>query len=110
VRLCNIDPLIFVWLCRCFLAILNATLGGQVPDRDKVASERPSSLIALEIPRSGGRPRIDREIRAHIRRTNKENPVWGAPWIHGKLLMLGIEVAQSTVARYHASDVALAFM
>jgi len=30
----------------------------------------------------------------------KENPLWGAPRIHGELLMLGIEVAQSTVARY----------
>ena len=30
----------------------------------------------------------------------KENPLWGAPRIHGELLMLGIEVAQSTVTRY----------
>jgi hypothetical protein len=30
----------------------------------------------------------------------KETPLWGAPQIHGELLMLGIEVAQSTVARY----------
>ena len=29
-----------------------------------------------------------------------ENPLWGAPRIHGELLMLGIEVAQSTVAKY----------
>jgi hypothetical protein len=52
--------------------------------------------------RSGGRPRIDREIRDLIRRISKENPLWGAPRIHGELLMLGIEVAQSTVARYMA--------
>jgi hypothetical protein len=50
--------------------------------------------------RRGGRPRINREIRDLIRRMNKENPLWGAPRIHGELLMLGIEVAQSTVARY----------
>jgi transposase InsO family protein len=31
---------------------------------------------------------------------SKENFLWGAPRIHGELLMLGIEVAQSTVARY----------
>jgi hypothetical protein len=31
---------------------------------------------------------------------SKENPLWGAPRIHGELMMLGIEVAQSTVARY----------
>jgi hypothetical protein len=30
------------------------------------------------------------------------NRLWGAPRIHGELLMLGIEVAQSTVAKYMA--------
>ena len=32
---------------------------------------------------------------------SKENPLWGAPRIHGELLMLGIEVAQSTVAQVY---------
>ena len=32
--------------------------------------------------------------------SHKENPLWGAPRIHGELPMLGIEVAESTVARY----------
>jgi hypothetical protein len=50
--------------------------------------------------RVGGRPKIDREIRDLIRRMSKENPLWEAPRMHGELLMLGIEVAQSTVARY----------
>jgi transposase InsO family protein len=50
--------------------------------------------------RNGGRPRFDREIRDLIRKMSKENPLWGAPRIHGELLMLGIEVAESTVARY----------
>ena len=31
-----------------------------------------------------------------------ENSLWGAPRIHGELLKLGIEVAQSTVANYMA--------
>ena len=31
---------------------------------------------------------------------SRENPLWGAPRIHGELLMLGIEVAESTVSRY----------
>jgi hypothetical protein len=31
---------------------------------------------------------------------NLENPLWGAPRIHGELLMLGIDVAESTVGRY----------
>jgi hypothetical protein len=39
-------------------------------------------------------------MRALIRRMSRENPLWGAPRIHGELLMLGIEVAESTVGRY----------
>jgi transposase InsO family protein len=31
-----------------------------------------------------------------------ENPLWGAPRIHGELLKLGFEVAQSSVAKYMA--------
>jgi hypothetical protein len=34
----------------------------------------------------GGRPRLDSEIRALIRRMNRENPLSGAPRIHGELL------------------------
>lgn len=30
------------------------------------------------------------------------NPLWGAPRIHGELLKLGIEVGQTTVAKYMA--------
>src|SRR6202161_4320936 len=48
----------------------------------------------------GGRPRIDTELRALIRRMSVENPLWGAPRIHGELLKLGFEVAQSSVAKY----------
>ena len=50
----------------------------------------------------GGRPRIDTELRALIRRMSLENPLWGAPRIHGELLKLGLEVAQSNVAKYVA--------
>ena len=31
---------------------------------------------------------------------SRANPLWGAPHIHGELLKLGFEIAQSTVARY----------
>src|SRR5712664_1335902 len=48
----------------------------------------------------GGRPQIDTELRALIRRMSVENPLWGAPRIHGELLKLGFEVAQSSVAMY----------
>ena len=48
----------------------------------------------------GGRPQIDTELRALIRQMSRENPLWGAPRIHGELLKLGFEVAQSSVAKY----------
>ncbi len=43
---------------------------------------------------------IDTELRVLIRRMSVENPLWGAPRIHGELLKLGFEVAQSSVAKY----------
>jgi hypothetical protein len=47
-----------------------------------------------------GRPRIDHELRDLIRRMSQENPLWGAPRIHGELLKLGFDVAESTVSKY----------
>ena len=48
----------------------------------------------------GGRPQIDADLRALIRRMSVDNPLWGAPRIHDELLKLGFEVAQSSVAKY----------
>jgi hypothetical protein len=48
----------------------------------------------------GRRPQIETELRALIRRMSIENPLWGAPRIHGELLKLGHTVAQSSVAKY----------
>jgi transposase InsO family protein len=48
----------------------------------------------------GGRPQIEAGLRALIRQMSIENPLWGAPRIHGQLLKLGFEVAQSSVAKY----------
>ncbi len=50
----------------------------------------------------GGRPRIPSELRRLIGEMSRANPLWGAPRIDGELLKLGIEVAQSTVAKYTA--------
>jgi len=47
-----------------------------------------------------GRPQIDGELRALIRRMSQENPLWGVPRIHGELRKLGFNLAQSSVAKY----------
>ena len=47
-----------------------------------------------------GRPKIDKALRDLIQRICRENPLWGAPRIHGEFLKLGFSVAQSTVAKY----------
>jgi hypothetical protein len=49
-----------------------------------------------------GRPTIGKDVRDLIREISLANPLWGAPRIHGELLKLGIEVAQSTVSKYMA--------
>ena len=54
----------------------------------------------MEVPFARGRPRMGKEVRDLIRRMSFENALWGAPRIHGELLKLGIEVAQSTVSIY----------
>jgi hypothetical protein len=55
-----------------------------------------------------GRPKIDRELRELIRRMSKENQLWGAPRIHGELLKLGFEIAESTVSKYMIKQAAIA--
>src|SRR3989441_9432150 len=100
VRFTNSDRLFFVQLYRWFPSVLKA-----------VAIIRPETLVRWHRAgfrrywrwksRSlGGRPQIDVDLRALIRRISAENPLWGAPRVHGELLKLGFEVAQSSVAKY----------
>src|SRR5216683_2113226 len=100
VRLTNHDRLFFIQLYRWFPAILKV-----------LTIIRPETLVRWHRaglrgywrwksrPR-GGRPQIDTELRVLVRRMSVENPLWGAPRIHGELLKLGFEVAQSSVAKY----------
>ena len=50
--------------------------------------------------RRSGRPVINRALRDLIRRMSNDNPLWGAPRIHGELLKLGLTVSQATVSKY----------
>jgi Integrase core domain len=94
------DRALFVWLYRGFPRIL-----------DTIAVVRPETVVRWhrmgfaaywrwKSRPLGGRPWIRKEVRDLIRRMSFENPLWGAPKIHGELLKIGIEVAQSTVAKY----------
>jgi transposase InsO family protein len=47
-----------------------------------------------------GRPALDPQLIELIRQISADNPLWGAPRIHGELLKLGFRVAQSTVSKY----------
>jgi hypothetical protein len=94
------DRLFFIQLYRWFPTILNA-----------ITIVRPETLVRWhragfrrywrwKSHSLGGRPQIDADLRALIRRMSVDNPLWGAPRIHGELLKLGFEVAQSGVAKY----------
>jgi hypothetical protein len=48
----------------------------------------------------GGRPRVSSEVRHLIAQMARQNFLWGAPRIHGELLMLGFSVSEATVSRY----------
>jgi len=47
-----------------------------------------------------GRPRVPGEVRVLIRTMSRENPLWGAPKIHGELLKLGIDIGETSVSKY----------
>jgi transposase InsO family protein len=96
----NIDRLILVWLYRLFPSLLDAII---IVKPETVLRWHRRGFCAhwrWKSWRHGGRPRIDRDVRDLIRRMSRENPLWGAPRIHGELLMLGIGVSESTVGRY----------
>src|ERR1700726_1366597 len=69
---------------------------------DPLASRRLQRVLALEIKTRSGRPTTSLEVRQLIREISLANPLWGAPRIHGELLKLGIDVGQTTVAKYIA--------
>jgi len=100
VRLTNGDRLFLIQLYRWFPSVLKV-----------ITVIRPETLVrwhragfrrywCWKSRPFGGRPQISAELRAWIRRMSIENPLWGAPRIHGELLKLGFEVAQSSVAKY----------
>jgi len=100
VRLWNIDRLLLVWLYRLYPSLLDAIIIVQPETVIRWHRRGFRAYWRWKSRQLGSRPMTDSGIRALIRRMSRENPLWGAPRIHGELLMLGIEVAESTVGRY----------
>jgi transposase InsO family protein len=99
---CAVDRMIFVGLYRLFPKICDA-----------LAIVKPDTLVRWhragfrsywrwKSRRRGGRPIVPVEIRRLIREMSIANPLWGAQRIHGELLKLGIDIGQTSVAKYMA--------
>src|SRR5882757_3205488 len=103
-RLTVADRLIFVWLYRLFPSVLSAI--SVIEPKTVIRWHRMGFRLywRWKSRSRGGRPQIPGEIRHLIREMSLANRLWGAPRIHGELLKLGIEVAQSTVAKYMAKS------
>jgi hypothetical protein len=99
-RLRGSDRALLVWMTRLWPSLLGAV---QVVQPETVLRWHRAGFKMFWRWKSrnrAGQPRIDRGLRDLIQRMSRENPLWGASRIHGELLMLGFEVAQSTVSKY----------
>jgi hypothetical protein len=100
IRLRGSDRALLVWMTRLWPSTLGSV---QVVQPETILRWHRAGFKAFWRWKSrnrAGRPKVERELRDLIRRMSSENPLWGAPRIHGELLMLGLEVAQSTVSKY----------
>ena len=98
----TVDRAIFVGLYRLFPKVCEA-LAIVKPDtivRWHRAGFR--SCWRWKSRRDVGRPTVSEAIRQLIREMSIANPLWGAPRIHGELLKLGIDIGQTSVAKYMA--------
>jgi transposase InsO family protein len=100
IRLTNLDRLFLVQLYSWFPPMLRvlAIIQPETVIRWHRAGFR--SYWRWKSRWQGGRPAIGSDLRLLIGRMSIDNPLWGAPRIHGELLKLGFAVAQSTVAKY----------
>src|SRR5215468_9321839 len=98
----HVDRLIFAGLYRLAPGILNALV---IVKPETVIRWHRSGFRLFWRWKSrsrGGRPKLPRDIRQLILEMSLANPLWGAPRIHGELLKLGINVGQTSVAKYMA--------
>ena len=102
VVLSNVDRVVFTGLYRLAPTVLDAL---KILEPETLIRWHRAGFRAYwrwkSRPR-GGRPSTAAEIRQLIREISVANPLWGAPRIHGEPLKLGIDVGQTTVAKYMA--------
>jgi len=93
---------------RAFWVLLSRTWSGW---KEALLIVKPETVVAWhrkgfrlywtwKSRRRVGRQPVDPEVRDLIRKMSASNPLWGAPRIHGEILKLGIQVSQTTVAKY----------
>jgi hypothetical protein len=99
-RLHAADRALLVWMTRVFpelLSLAKVVKPGTILRWHRAGFK---TFWRWKSRRRAGRRRINHGLRDLIRRMSQENPLWGAPRIYGELLMLGLDVAQSTVSKY----------
>jgi len=94
------DRIFWVWLSRLWSAWRSALLIVQPATVVQWHRQGFRLYWRWKSRKKPGRPTVDRKIRDLIRRMSRENPTWGAPRILSELLLLGYDVAKSTVAKY----------
>jgi len=101
-RLGNVDRWLWAWLSHRWRGWRTALV--IVKAQTVVAWHRRGFRLfwTWKSRRRTGRPLVSADARALIRKMAHENPLWGAPRIHGELLKLGVQVSQATVAKYMA--------
>jgi hypothetical protein len=72
----------------------------QAGDRGQMASRWLPIVLALEIETAGWPANSSVGDTQAYPRDEPANPLWGAPRIHGELLKIGIEIGQTSVAKY----------
>ncbi len=99
-RLTNADRLVLTWLLGLWPQVVRSIR--IVHPKTLVRWHRRGFKIYCrwKSRSRGGRPKVSTELRALIRQMSTQNPLWGAPRIHGELLKLGFELSQSTVSKY----------
>ena len=100
-KLILLDRLLWAWLSRVWSDWRSGAGHRATRDGHCLASRGLSPLLGLEDSAGPARKtHASAEVRDLIRRMCRENPIWGAPRIHGELLKLGIDISESSVSKY----------